>query len=123
MAQHSFWTYFSSLCLVFLAIASTNAQQKPSTYPPDVVRSYITSCTAGRGPAVQAICACTIRKIQTKYSLEAFKKINNDIAAGRPIPRDILEMLQSCQVNPNSQLRSNGYISMKAKIPDAIASH
>jgi hypothetical protein len=103
MIQRSLWAYFTSLCLLFLAIASASAQQKPYSYPPEIVRSYITSCTAGRGRAVEAICACTIRKIQKNYSLEAFKKINNDIAAGRQIPPPMIDILKSCQANPNSQ--------------------
>lgn len=63
---------------------------------------YIDSCTAGRGSAVQAVCKCTIRKLQGKYTYEKFKIINKQIEATGKIPSDIVENIAACQANPNS---------------------
>jgi hypothetical protein len=100
MAPHSFRLYFTSLCLLALSITSATAQQRP--YPPEVVRSYIASCTANRGSEVETICACTIRKIQAKYTFEEFKRINSQIETTGKIPPGLVEILNTCQANPNS---------------------
>lgn len=85
--------------LTFLSTSSV-AQNNP--YPQEFVKRYIDGCTADRGPAVQAVCECTIRKIQSKYKYEEFKKINIKIEEAGKIPPDIVEDITTCQANPSS---------------------
>lgn len=100
MVLRSFVLRLTGLCL--LALPITNVSAQPQRYPPEIVRNYISSCTAGRGPEVEAICACTIRRIQTTYSLEEFKKINSQIQVTGKIPPGIIVILNACQDDPDS---------------------
>ncbi len=63
-------------------------------YPSDVIARFIKNCAAGRGAQVENICACTIRKIQSQYTLEEFQQINEGI---KPMPPEMTEMLNSCK--------------------------
>lgn len=100
MLLRSFQLSFSSLCLLALAIASVNAQQRP--YPPEFVRDYVNECTAGRGDAVQEVCRCIIRRVQTKYSFETFQRINRQIEATGQIPVELAKIINACQAKPKT---------------------
>lgn len=100
MALRSFVLHLTSFCLLSLPITSVNAQLQ--IYPPEIVKNYIDSCTAGRGLEVEAVCACTIKRIQTIYTLEEFKKINSQIQVTGKIPPSLIVILNACQDDPNS---------------------
>lgn len=91
---------FTSLCLLILTSTRISAQAKP--YPSEVVKNYIETCTASRGPEVEAICSCTIRKIQDVYTLEEYQTINSQLQKTGKLPPALIIILNACQDDPNS---------------------
>lgn len=67
-------------------------------YPPDVVNSYIESCSKGE-PDSYGFCVCTMEAVQKRYPLETFVEVSFDMSRGNVSPEveDFFQfMLSSC---------------------------
>lgn len=91
---------FSS-CLLILSSTSINAQTK-TPYPDEFRKNYIETCTNGRGDKIKAMCECTFREIEKKYTIDEFRKINRDTEETGQVPPDLVQLFNSCQTNLNS---------------------
>ncbi len=82
-------------------LSNTQLQQTPTTtktkyvYPPEAISDYVDLCT--KGGSTPKECSCFISKAQDIYPLDKLIQINNDSSAGKPNPKDIDEILKSCQ--------------------------
>ncbi len=100
MLKRSLTASVISLSLISFTTAGAKAQEQG--YTPEIINNFIDSCTAGRGRIVEMICTCYISKIQQEYTFSEFQQVNREIAAGRRPPATLIQIQQSCQVNPNS---------------------
>ncbi|MBW4665419.1 MAG: hypothetical protein KME01_14670 [Chroococcus sp. CMT-3BRIN-NPC107] len=95
------FSIFSS-CLLILSSTSINAQTKTS-YPPEFRENYIETCTNGRGDKrIEAMCRCTLREIEKKYTIDEFRKINRETEETGQVPPELIKLFDSCQANLNS---------------------
>ena len=80
--------------------SETNSQPRPTTangYPEFAVKGFMNVCVKGRGAKVEAICTCSIKEIQNKYSFNEFRKVVKDAQASGKIPDEFLKIIQSCR--------------------------
>lgn len=90
-------------CLTMTVAIEANAQQPSPTnsYPPELVESFVNTCSAEGGQEVplatmRQICTCGIDEIQNQYTLAEFQKIDADLGAGKPMPTEMTEMIRGC---------------------------
>jgi len=81
-------------------VAPTKTVPPPATkikyvYPPEAINNYVDVCMKGGG--TKKSCNCFISKAQDIYPLDKLIQINNDSSVGKPYPKDIDEILKSCQ--------------------------
>jgi hypothetical protein len=80
--------------------SETNSQPRPTTangYPEFAVKGFMNVCVKGRGAKVEAICTCSIKEIQNKYSFDEFRKVVKDAQASGKVPDEFLKIIQSCR--------------------------
>ena len=80
--------------------SETNSQPQPTTangYPEFAVKGFMNVCVKGRGAKVEAICTCSIKEIQNKYSFDEFRKVVKDAQASGKVPDEFLKIIQSCR--------------------------
>jgi hypothetical protein len=103
------------------APVNTSTSNTKYVYPPEAISSYIDVCTKGGG--TNKSCSCFISKAQNIYPLEKLVKINNDSAGGKSYPRDIDEIIKSCNdkvaVAPE---KKTSVVSIKQNSASSIAS-
>ena len=63
-------------------------------YPSNIDKAFIKGCV--EGGASRAVCKCTLRKIERKYTLKQFVKISKRIEKGGDLPAAIEKMAGSC---------------------------
>lgn len=61
-------------------------------YPASIKRQFITGCVEGGGTKAQ--CKCVIRKIERRYSLDAFLDLISEASGG--LPRPLRKIVRSC---------------------------
>lgn len=64
-------------------------------YPPEAISNYVDVCTKGGG--TKKSCNCFISKAQDIYPLDKLIQINNDSSVGKPYPKNIDDILNSCK--------------------------
>jgi hypothetical protein len=64
-------------------------------YPAEIRDNFISECDA-QPNAPKAVCECALAKIEKKYSLDEFKKIDKAQREGEPLPGDIRKMVEDC---------------------------
>ena len=77
--------------------SDTKSQSTTHVYPEVLVQRFMEACTKDRGAKVEAVCRCSIKEIQNKYSLEEFKKVLQDTKASGKPSEQIREIIQSCR--------------------------
>ncbi|GEM_PF-1792470 len=102
-----FRPFVAAIVMFFLATGCTRDLQAynpqdppPNSYPAASVKNFIDACAAGN-PQKIAVCTCGIKKIQGKYSFEAFVKLDDAAKRGEKLPTDIVDMLKGCAVKPS----------------------
>lgn len=76
--------------------ADTNSPQNANVYPEAAVKAFMNSCTKDRGAKAEAVCSCSINKIQDKYSFEQFRKMIKDAKASGEKPKELREIVKYC---------------------------
>jgi hypothetical protein len=64
-----------------------------NSYPPDVVKNFVDSC---KQRSSERTCACAIRAIQRRYTLEQFMAFEAEMRQGR-VPGEMMEVVADCQ--------------------------
>lgn len=77
--------------------SDTKSQSTAHVYPEVIVTRFMEACAKDRGAKVEAVCRCSIKEIQNKYSLEEFKKVLQDTKASGKPSEQIREIIQSCR--------------------------
>jgi hypothetical protein len=69
-------------------------------YPAEVVTGFVKACSASATklpPAVaQEICGCMMTRFQNQYSMAEFQKIGQALEAGKPMPKEMEQVTESC---------------------------
>ena len=64
-------------------------------YPQEVRDNFLTSCDE-QPNAPRSVCECSLEKIEEKYSIEEFERIDKAQREGEPLPNDIQTMVEDC---------------------------
>ena len=64
-------------------------------FPSNVDKAFIKGCIDGG--ASRAVCKCTLRKIEKKYTLKQFERISRRVEDGGELPAAIEKMAAACQ--------------------------
>ena len=64
-------------------------------YPEEVRNNFLTSCDE-QPNAPRSVCECSLEKIEAKYSLDEFEKIDKAQREGEPLPKDIQTIVEDC---------------------------
>jgi hypothetical protein len=63
-------------------------------FPSNIDRAFLKGCT--EGGATRAVCKCTLRKIEKKYTLKQFERISRRVDRGGDLPPAIEKMAAAC---------------------------
>lgn len=99
--------WVSPLSLTNAAIAQQAPSPSPSPtqtatpkplprYPESLRNNYLNSCIQNSLNR-RSLCECTLRKMEARYSVQQFRQIDEDIRERRPIPREILQIIDDCR--------------------------
>ena len=64
-------------------------------YPAEVRNNFLTSCDE-QPNAPRSVCECSLEKIEEKYSIDEFEKIDAAQKEGEPLPKDIQTIVEDC---------------------------
>jgi hypothetical protein len=64
-------------------------------YPQDARRAFLQACEAEPG-ATRAACACALERIESRYSFEAFRRIDRAAARGERTPAELTRIARAC---------------------------
>lgn len=81
--------------------ATLGSRPSPTTtnaYPPALVQNFMDGCTRG-GQASEALCGCTLQKVEASYTAAQFAQISLAYSNGRPLPTDITQMASDCALS------------------------
>jgi hypothetical protein len=68
------------------------------------VQNFMNTCVSSAvsagstSVAAQRVCGCTLDKIQQRYSLSQFSRMEVDMAASGTVPGDVLQILADCRI-------------------------
>ena len=79
--------------LVLAIIALTSCGNK---FPEQVVQNFMTNCVAQPG-ATEAVCQCTIDRIQETMSLEVFIRADRAVREGADLPVAVAAAVEECR--------------------------
>jgi hypothetical protein len=65
----------------------------PTPYPAEVVEAFVVSC---RTKADEAVCRCSIDRIQRRWSLDEFKAFEARVAKGE-VPKELVDSVADCR--------------------------
>ena len=104
MMLRSVLLFFASLLLlsIFSLSIFSSSTTSQENYPPEYVEDYVKECTGDQDLSIEAVCRCVVRKSQSEYSLEDFKKINQESEATGEIPKKLLQIIDDCTQDPFS---------------------
>ena len=71
------------------------SSQAGNKYPDQIRNNFLTSCDS-QPNAPRAVCECALNKIEEKYSLDEFEKIDKAQREGEPLPKDISKIVTDC---------------------------
>lgn len=74
----------------------TNSRPAANVYPEAAVKFFMNSCTKNKGAKAEAVCSCSINKIQDKYSFEQFRQMIKDAKASGEKPKELRDIVKSC---------------------------
>lgn len=64
-------------------------------YPPEMVDTFIRGCTTG-GQS-EAVCRCSLDRIQSRYTLEEYRALEQRVARGTASPAEIVQLTAECR--------------------------
>jgi len=67
-------------------------------YPDGVRTAYLTNCESGAegmGAKAKSYCACTLNKIESKYTLDEFVNLASKMQGG-DLPQEFMTIVKSC---------------------------
>jgi len=83
--------------LVFFALAlavTTGCERRPADrWPPEVVDNFLRGC---QSKASEAQCRCALARLQERFSLEEFQRLERE-AAGGTVPQPLADAVQGCR--------------------------
>lgn len=86
-----------------MILSSTSIKAQTITrYPDEFRKNYIETCTNGSRDKIEAMCECTLREIEKKYTIDEFRKINSETEKTGQVPPELIKLFDSCQANLNS---------------------
>ncbi|MDX2097907.1 MAG: hypothetical protein SFW36_09035 [Leptolyngbyaceae cyanobacterium bins.59] len=77
------------------------------TYPPPMIQNFMETCVSHRGSEVEAVCTCTINKLQDRYTAQQFAKYDAQMIETKEPPERMVMLLKSCQRGPGKQAEND----------------
>ncbi len=88
----------AGLGLLSIAAVSLTACNKTAEggYPQATVDNFIEGCLGSGFDYAEEICQCTIGKIQTDYTFDEFREMNQTVTEGGSLPIEMLQLTGAC---------------------------